>query len=69
MTEPDRVLPINAKKTRCEHEGVWAMAKAAEPKKQHYVPRFYLRGFTGKKGKLFAVNRPTGHAFRPPPKA
>lgn len=43
------------------------MAKAAEPKKQHYVPRFYLRGFTGQKGKLFAVNRPTGHAFRPPP--
>ncbi len=42
-------------------------AKAAEPKKQHYVPRFYLRGFTGEKGKLFAVDRPTGHSFRPPP--
>jgi hypothetical protein len=43
------------------------VAKAAEPKKQHYVPRFYLRGFTGQKGKLFAVNRPTGHSFRPSP--
>lgn len=42
-------------------------AKAAEPKSHHYVPRFYLRGFTGEKGKLFAVNRPTGHSFRPPP--
>ncbi|MGY4608606.1 hypothetical protein ACVW16_007018 [Bradyrhizobium sp. USDA 4474] len=42
-------------------------AKTAEPKSHHYVPRFYLRGFTGKKGKLFAVNRSTGHSFRPPP--
>jgi hypothetical protein len=42
-------------------------AKAADPKSHHYVPRFYLRGFTGPKGRLFAVNRPTGHSFRPPP--
>ena len=41
--------------------------KSAEPKSHHYVPRFYLRSFTGEKGKLFAVNRPTGHSFRPPP--
>ncbi|WP_036015842.1 DUF4238 domain-containing protein [Bradyrhizobium yuanmingense] len=42
-------------------------SKMAEPKSHHYVPRFYLRGFSGEKGKLFAVNRPTGHSFRPPP--
>jgi hypothetical protein len=51
-------------------KGVWMVAKeakTAEPKSHHYVPRFYLRGFTGEKGKLFAANRPTRHSFRPPP--
>jgi hypothetical protein len=42
-------------------------AKAAEPKRHHYVPRFYLKGFTGEKDQLFAVNRPTGKSFRTGP--
>jgi hypothetical protein len=36
--------------------------KAAEPKRHHYAPRFYLNGFTGKKDRLFVVNRPTAHS-------
>jgi Protein of unknown function (DUF4238) len=42
-------------------------AKAAEPKRHHYVPRFYLSGFTGAKERLFVVNRPTRHSFRTAP--
>lgn len=44
--------------------GITKPGKAAEPKRHHYVPRFYLNGFTGAKGQLFVVNRPTGHSFR-----
>jgi hypothetical protein len=61
------LLVTGSRVTWSGYEGVWVVAKAAEPKKQHYVPRFYLRRFTGQKGKLFAVNRPTGHSFRPSP--
>ena len=39
-------------------------AKAAEPKRQHDVPRFHLKDFVGKKEKLFIVNRPAERAFR-----
>jgi uncharacterized protein DUF4238 len=42
-------------------------AKAAEPKRHHYVPRFYLKGFVGAKEKLFVVNRPTETTFRTAP--
>jgi hypothetical protein len=42
-------------------------AKAAAPKRQHYVPRFYLKGFTGDKDQLFTINRPTGKSFRTSP--
>jgi hypothetical protein len=42
-------------------------AKSAEPKRHHYVPRFYLKGFTGQDGRLFGVNRPIGKSFRTAP--
>ena len=42
--------------------------KPAEPKRHHYVPRFYLNGFTGAKDRLFVVNRPTRHSFRTAPR-
>jgi hypothetical protein len=41
--------------------------KGAEPKRQHYVPRFYLNGFVGEKERLFVVNRPTEKTFRTAP--
>jgi hypothetical protein len=40
---------------------VWIVAKEArapEPKRQHYAPRFYLKGFVGEKDRLFVINRP-----------
>ena len=42
-------------------------AKGAEPKRHHYVPRFYLRGFVGEKDRLFVVDRPSERAFRTAP--
>jgi Protein of unknown function (DUF4238) len=38
-----------------------------EPKRQHYVPRFYLKGFVGEKDRLFVINRPTEKTFRTAP--
>lgn len=43
-------------------------AKGAEPKRQHYVPQFYLRGFVGKKDQLFVIDRRTKEPFRTAPK-
>jgi hypothetical protein len=42
-------------------------AKSAEPKMQHYVPQFYLRGFVGAKSQLFVVSRPEKKSFRTGP--
>lgn len=43
------------------------MAKAAEPKGHHYVPAMYLRGFTGAKDQLYAIDRPSERWFRTAP--
>jgi hypothetical protein len=43
-------------------------AKAAAPRKHHYVPQFYLRGFVGEKDQLFVIDRPSERTFRTPPK-
>ncbi len=42
--------------------------KAATPRRHHYVPQFYLRGFVGEKDQLFVIDRPSERAFRTPPK-
>jgi hypothetical protein len=42
-------------------------ARGGEPKRQHYVPRFYLKGFVGQKNRLFVINRPTERTFRTTP--
>lgn len=47
--------------------GIAKPVNAAEPKRHHYVPRFYLNGFKGAKDQLFVVNRPTRHSFRTAP--
>jgi hypothetical protein len=46
------------------------MAKEAkaEPRRQHFVPQFYLRGFAGEKDSLFVVDRPSEKTFRTDPK-
>jgi len=43
-------------------------AKGAEPKRQHYVPQFYLHGFVGKKDQLLVMDRRTKEPFRTAPK-
>jgi Protein of unknown function (DUF4238) len=40
----------------------------AAPRKQHFVPQFYLRGFVGEKGQLFVIDRPSQKTFRTAPK-
>jgi hypothetical protein len=47
-----------------------AMAKEvkAAPRRQHFVPQFYLRGFVGEKNRLFVVDRPSKKTFRTAPK-
>jgi hypothetical protein len=50
---------------------VWIVAKeakAAAPRKHHYVPQFYLRGFVGERDQLFVTDRPSEKSFRTPPK-
>lgn len=42
--------------------------KRTPARKHHYVPQFYLRGFTDEKGQLFVVDRPTEKTFRADPK-
>jgi hypothetical protein len=42
--------------------------EGSPPRKHHYVPQFYLRGFTGDEGKLLAIDRPSGKTFRTDPK-
>lgn len=52
-------------------KGVWIVAneaKAAAPRKHHYVPQFYLRGFVGEKDQLFVCDRPSEKSFRTTPK-
>jgi len=46
------------------------MAKEAkaEPRKHHFIPQFYLRGFTDEKDRLFVVDRPSKKTFRTVPK-
>lgn len=45
------------------------MAKEkSEPRRQHFVPQFYLRGFAGEKDQLFVVDRPSKKTFRTAPK-
>jgi Protein of unknown function (DUF4238) len=41
--------------------------KAALPRKQHYVPQFYLRGFTNPRGQLFVVDAQTRKQFTTSP--
>jgi Protein of unknown function (DUF4238) len=43
-------------------------AKSAVPRKHHYVPQFYLRGFAGDKAQLFVIDRSTETPFRTDPK-
>jgi hypothetical protein len=43
-------------------------AKGAEPKMNHYVPQFYLRGFVGKKNQLLVMDRRNKEPFRTAPK-
>jgi hypothetical protein len=43
-------------------------AKGVPPRKHHFVPQFYLRGFVGAKDQLFVVDRPTERTFRTLPK-
>jgi hypothetical protein len=43
-------------------------AKGAAPRRHHYVPQFYLRGFVGEKDQLFVVDRPSEKTFRTQPK-
>jgi hypothetical protein len=40
---------------------------APKPRKHHYVPQLYLRGFTDQKGQLFAVNAHDRKTFMTPP--
>src|ERR1700677_555320 len=43
-----------------------AGTKATKPQRtraQHYVPQFYLRGFTNARGKLFCYDKATGRSF------
>jgi len=42
-------------------------AKGAAPRKHHYVPQFYLRGFAGDKGQLLVTDRPSEKVFRTNP--
>lgn len=41
--------------------------KGAPPRKHHYVPQFYLRGFAGDKGQLLVTDRPSEKVFRTNP--
>jgi Protein of unknown function (DUF4238) len=34
-----------------------ATAPSSEAKAQHYIPKFYLKGFTGKQGSLWVCER------------
>jgi hypothetical protein len=43
-------------------------AKSSEPKMQHYVPQFYLRGFASTKDQLFVVDRRNKKAYRTGPR-
>ncbi len=56
--EPYLLLPLNS----------MAKESKAEPRRQHFVPQFYLRGFAGDKGRLFVVDRPSKKTFRTAPK-
>ncbi|WP_316179276.1 DUF4238 domain-containing protein [Bradyrhizobium sp. SZCCHNRI1009] len=42
-------------------------AKAVGPRKHHYVPQFYLRGFVDEKGKLLVTDRASEKVFRTNP--
>ncbi|MBR0993985.1 DUF4238 domain-containing protein [Bradyrhizobium japonicum] len=42
--------------------------KGTAARKHHYVPQFYLRGFTDKSGQLLATDRASGKTFRTDPK-
>lgn len=42
-------------------------SKGTEPKRHHYVPQFYLRGFTGKKDQLLVTDRRKDETFRTAP--
>jgi hypothetical protein len=43
------------------------VVKSAEPKGHHYVSAMYLRGFTGAKGQLLAIDRANNKWFRTSP--
>jgi hypothetical protein len=43
------------------------VAKSSGPKGHHYVPTMYLRGFTGAKGQLLAIDQPHDKWFRTSP--
>jgi Protein of unknown function (DUF4238) len=40
----------------------------AAPRKHHFVPQFYLRGFVGEDDMLFVIDRLSKKCFRTPPK-
>ncbi|MCW2358842.1 MULTISPECIES: DUF4238 domain-containing protein [Bradyrhizobium] len=42
--------------------------KGTAARKHHYVPQFYLRGFTDEKGQLLVTDRPSEKTFRTDPK-
>jgi hypothetical protein len=48
--------------------GIAKEAAKAAPRKHHFVPQFYLRGFTGDNDQLFVVDRPSEKTFRTSPK-
>ena len=39
--------------------------KGPKKKKQHYVPKFYLRGFCGSGDTVFALDKESGGIFTP----
>jgi hypothetical protein len=45
-----------------------AQETKAAPRKHHFVPQFYLRGFVGKEDQLFVIDRPSRRTFRTAPK-
>lgn len=70
---PSANPPYRATSNRSGSNGralVTAIAKEAKaaPRKHHFVPQFYLRGFVGKKDQLFVIDRSSRKTFRTAPK-
>jgi hypothetical protein len=54
-------------RTETNRCGLALPAKGASPRKHHYVPQFYLRGFVGEKDMLLVFDRETREPYRSKP--